>query len=86
MEGSIPVAGWTSGEITGRPMTERRRIAGNVWCAEKKNQGKVPCLSCKGRGTVLFRDGVRRGCKVCKRSGWATEDRWVKWLTYWGVR
>lgn len=84
MAGLIPEAGWTSVGITVRLMSERRRIAGN-WCAEKKNQGKFPCLSCKGRGTVLFRDGIRRGCKVCKLSGWATEDRWVKWLTYWGV-
>lgn len=50
-------------------MSLRRRLAGNFWCAEKKNQGKFPCLVCRGRGTVRYKGNVRRMCKACKLTG-----------------
>lgn len=59
-------------------MTMRRHIAGNVWCSQKRNQNKWPCPSCRGRGTVLHRDGVRRCCARCKLTGWVNFEGYAR--------
>lgn len=58
----------------------RRAVAGALWAAQKKNCGKFPCLTCKGRGT-LQKDGRigRVACKVCSLTGYAMYDRYLRW-------
>lgn len=58
----------------------RRMVAGNMWCAQKKNQGRLPCIDCVGRGTVGD-EGPRRGCDTCGCSGHGSYhdlDFWYK--------
>ena len=62
----------------------RRFVAGNVWCATKKNQGKLPCLCCLGRGTV--NDGSKWGrmaCPDCKATGYCDKTLWKIWYKLW---
>lgn len=60
----------------------RRFVAGNFWCAEKKNQGKLPCLHCRGRGTV---EG--KACPHCRLTGWESDEQyWYLWFRLWVQR
>lgn len=62
----------------------RRFIAGN-WCAQKKNQGKLPCLQCRGRGTLPPDAGgcCFQGCPGCEATGYADEKVWMLWFKLW---
>lgn len=62
----------------------RRFVAGNVWCATKKNQGELPCLNCLGRGTVEDDSSWgRRGCTDCKTTGHGDKTLWKVWYKLW---
>jgi len=63
-------------------MSLRRRVAGNTWCAEKRNQGKYPCLACRGRGTVLYRDGARGKCFGCQGTGHKDYEVWERFAVW----
>lgn len=62
----------------------RRFVAGNIWCAQKQNQGKLPCLRCRGRGTLSNHGvGARRGCPDCQGSGHGDKNLWKIWYKLW---
>lgn len=72
----MPNRGYTVGKA-------RRFVAGNFWCAQKRNQGKLPCLLCRGRGT-LPGDNTRVGCPDCGATGHNSDQRvWMLWLKFW---
>lgn len=56
----------------------RRFVAGNIWCAQKSNQGKLPCLRCRGRG---FINGS--GCFDCEATGYGNPQFWKIWYKLW---
>lgn len=62
----------------------RRFVAGNIWCAQGKNLGKLPCLRCRGRGT-LKGDIVRIGCPDCEVTGYSDSNKeiWEVWFNLW---
>lgn len=53
----------------------RRFVAGNIWCAQVKNTGKLPCLKCKGKGTI-----DRGKCPQCKLTGYEEPEVWYLWF------
>ena len=69
----------------------RRFIAGNIWCAQIKNTGRLPCLMCNGRGTIDFSDNnghihgypVRNRCPECRLTGYADPEIWYLWFRLW---
>lgn len=56
----------------------RRFVAGNIWCAQKLNSGEVPCLRCRGRGTLNS-----QMCPDCKLSGFSNPKVFKRWLKLW---
>lgn len=63
--------------------TARRFVAGNFWCAERTHQGKLPCLRCRGRGT-LPGHGAAVGCPDCGASGVCSDPLlWKHWFKLW---
>lgn len=64
--------------------TARRFVAGNVWCAQRANQGKLPCLRCRGRGTLPGAEGARVGCPDCGATGVCSDSAfWMRWYKLW---
>jgi hypothetical protein len=62
----------------------RRYVAGNLWCAERSHQGKLPCLRCRGRGTLPGASGARVGCPDCGVSGNCNDPvLWKCWYKLW---
>ncbi len=66
----------------------RRHIAGNIWVAQKKNKGKLPCLLCRGSGTVKKVEqteeaNIATACAQCLATGFADPVHFRLWLKLW---
>ncbi len=70
----MPKIGYTVGKA-------RRFVAGSAWTAKKENQGKLPCLLCRGSGTVGPLPA--KMCPQCELSGWEDPKYFRMWFKFW---
>ncbi len=64
----------------------RRFVSGNIWCAQKRNKGKLPCLLCKGGGTIKNekpKETAAVGCPQCQAKGFADPVHFKLWMKLW---
>ena len=65
----------------------RRHVAGNIWTAQKRNKGKLPCLFCRGGGTVKKEEmkgaAIAKACPQCQATGFADPVHFKLWMKLW---